>query len=80
MSNKEIKFDPADYDGMLKIMEQYGDSEFPFFGKNEFGEEVEISVFKDKIVTVTFQENGWSRKNIYYNDFTCEEIFEGKWI
>ncbi len=30
---KLLNFDPSDYDGMLKIMDEYGDSEFPFEGK-----------------------------------------------
>ena len=35
-----------------------------------------ISIFEDKIVTMTSQSNGWRRKNIYYRDGSREETFE----
>lgn len=74
-----IKFDPADLDGMRKLMEEYGDSETAKFGRNELGEDVSISIFRDKIIVVTYQSNGWVRKNIYYPDGWSEEIFDGKY-
>lgn len=61
-----------------KIMRKYGNSDTPFSGTNSEGEKITISVFKDKIVVVTYQKNGWVRKNIYEEDCT-EELFEGKW-
>ena len=74
-----IKFNPADLEGMIKLMEEYGDSETAKFGNNEFGENVSISIFNDKIVTVTYQNNGWVRKNIYYSDGCSEEFLNGKY-
>ena len=38
-----------------------------------------ISVAKDRIDVVTFQSNGWTRRNVYWRDGTTEELFEGKW-
>ena len=29
-----VKFDPKDYDGMIELMDQYGDSDMPFGRKN----------------------------------------------
>ncbi len=73
-------FDPSDINGMLKLMEQYGDSEMPFAGKNEDGEDILISISKNQITVRTMQRNGWCRKNIYTSyeggDFTAEELFE----
>lgn len=74
-----IKFDPADLEGMRELMEEYGDSKTEKFGSNELGENIGISIFKDKIVVVTYQSNGWIRKNIYYQDGSREELFDGKY-
>lgn len=79
MENPKINFDSSDLEGMCKIMDEYGGSEFPFLGVNQDGEDISISVFKDKIVTVTYQSNGWVRKNIYYQDGVSEELFKGRW-
>ena len=35
MENKGINFDPYDLDGMRKLMDEHGDSIFPFDGMNE---------------------------------------------
>lgn len=79
--NDLLAFDPLDYAGMIKMMDKYGDSEMPFFGKNENGEDVIISVSKDSISVRTFQKNGWLRRNVYNlidGDIVSEELFEGK--
>ena len=73
---KQIAFDPADLAGILQIMDEHGDSKTMYPGKNEHGEDVYISIFRDRIVTVTSQTNGWQRKNIYYRDGSREEMFE----
>lgn len=80
MSEKElIKFDPANLADMKKLMQEYGDDKTMKFGSNELGEDVAISIFKDKIVVTTNQSNGWVRKNIYYPTGEREELYEGKW-
>lgn len=71
--------DPSDLEGLRKLMDEHGDSEFPFSGRNEQMEEVTISIAKDRIDVVTFQHNGWTRRNVYWRDGTREELFEGKW-
>lgn len=76
-----FEFDPTDLDGMIKIMQDYGDSEQPFGGKNENGEDITISVSKNCIVVHTYQKNGWIRRNIYTlsdGDIISEELFDGK--
>lgn len=75
-TNKNISFDPADFAGMIELMDKYGDSEHPFFGENGDGETVSISIFHDKIVVVTYQHNNWTRKNTYYRDGDSDETFE----
>lgn len=71
--------DPSDHNGLRRIMDEYGSSDIPFAGDNENMEEVMISVAKDRIDVVTFQSNGWTRRNVYWRDGTREELFEGKW-
>ncbi len=79
MENKGISFDPSDLDGMRKLMDEHGDSEFPFDGMNENMEQVSISISTERIDAVTYQHNGWTRRNVYWRDGTREELYEGKW-
>lgn len=77
-----FSLDPMDYNGLLGIMKTYGDSQFPFFGENEEGEGVEIHVCTDSITVVTYQKNGWLRRNVYSHidgDIISEELFDGKY-
>ena len=78
--HEQIHFDPSDLKGMKALMGQYGDSQSMILGTNENGEDVTISIFHDKIITVTYQSNGWIRKNVYHWDNSREELFEGRWI
>ena len=64
---------------VIRITELYGDSEFPFFGENHSGENIAVSVFRDRIVVNTEQSNGFVRVNTYWTDGTIEETFDGKW-
>ncbi len=81
MEKKNLIFtvDPADYDGMVSIMDQYGDAEGIFTGHNDSGEGITVTVSQDDLMVTTCQKNGWVRKNIYYRDGTSEELFDGKW-
>lgn len=74
-----IEFNPHNLRSMCKLMDEHGDSETMFFGINEDEEDVQISIFHEKIVVVTMQHNGWIRKNIYWRDGIREETFNGKW-
>ena len=71
--------DPTDFNGLCKVMDEYGDSDVPFGGTNENSESTLISVFKDRIDVTTWQHNGWTRRDVYWRDGTCEELYEGKW-
>ncbi len=54
MAEREpIHIDPSDLKGLEALMDQYGDSQGLTLGTNENGEDVTISIFHDKIVTVT---------------------------
>lgn len=77
---KLIQFDPSDFKGMLALMDKYGDSSYMFPGTNENGETTHISIFKDRILCSTMQQNGWVRKNIYWRDGTREEMYDGRWL
>jgi len=72
---KTINIDSKDYSGMLKLMDRADEFHVPYFGKNDEGETVMISVNHDNITVETFQNNDWVRENIYYRDFTTEELF-----
>lgn len=74
-----VEFDSSDLDGMRRLMDEYGGSSASFDGTNEDTEQVSISIAKDRIDVVTFQDNGWTRRNVYWRDGTREELFEGKW-
>lgn len=72
---KEIIIDPHDYDGMIELMKRHKEFDVPWSGMNEDGEHIQISVNEDNITVETFQNNGWTRENIYWKDFTTEELF-----
>lgn len=74
-----VEFDSSDLDGMRRLMDEYGGSSASFDGTNENIEQVSISIAKDRIDVVTFQDNGWTRRNVYWRDGTREELYEGKW-
>ena len=73
---KQIHFDPTNQEAMNALMDEHGKSKTMYPGTNEHGESVYISIFENKIVTMTSQTNGWMRKNIYYRDGSREETFE----
>lgn len=81
MEKKKLNFtfDPTDLGEMCALMDKYGNSDTMFFGGNTEFEETTISIFQEKIVYVTYQHNGWVRKNVYWRDGTREELFDGKW-
>lgn len=74
----KLSFNPSNLDSMIDIMDTYGDDEHIFFGGNENGESVTLSVSSDKITVETYQSNGWVRENTYYRDGTTEELFNHK--
>jgi hypothetical protein len=74
-----INFDPNDWDGIRKLMDEHGDNIFPLDGENEKGEAVQISISPDEIEVATMQKNGWVRQDIYHRDGTVEELFDRKW-
>ena len=79
MSN-EVFFDSNNPKLIRELMEQHGDSRFPFYGKNDEGEDIEIHISKTSIIHKTYQRNGWVRAN-HYDDqgLPAGEIFEGRW-
>lgn len=81
----KIKFDPQDWEGMRKLMEQYGDSDVPYEGVNEQGETILISIGKESITVRTYQNNGWIRRDVYTwvqdelkYGFISETLYEGR--
>lgn len=76
---KHIVFSPEDFTSMTDLMDKYGNTQSMLSAKNENGEYVHLSIFKNFIVATTLQFNGWVRENIYWRDKTVEEIFIGKW-
>lgn len=82
IKNAEIEImDWSDLGHLQNLMDIYGETtDEPFYGHNEIGEQISITICPNVIILGTFQNNGWYRKNYFYSDGTCEELFEGKWI
>lgn len=78
MEFEQILFDPKDLDAMKNIMDNYCDDNIMRSGVNELGEEIWASIYKDRIVIVTYQSNGWVRESTYWRDGTCDEVFQGR--
>ena len=84
MKRKKAMFivDPTNHKKLLEIMKSYGNSEYPYEGHNEDGEEVEIHVSPDSIIVLTYQKNRWIRKDVYTNvdgDIDINNDWVGKW-
>ena len=52
MENKGINFDSYDLDGMQKLMDEHGDSVFPFDSMNENMEQVSISIANQPVFCI----------------------------
>lgn len=75
-----IVFDGNNPELIRNLMEQYGDSKFPYHGINEDGEDIEIHICKSSVVHKTYQNNGWLRVNYYdKNGLPNGEMFDGRW-
>lgn len=70
-----IEFDPNDWKGMRDLMKRHEEFAEPAIGKNGDGERVMISINADNITTITFQNNGWARENVYWIDGCTEELY-----
>lgn len=80
MNENEIFFDGNNPKLIRSLMEQHGDSEFPYYGTNEDGEDVETHIGKSSVIHKTYQSNGWVRVNHYdENGLPSGETFEGRW-
>lgn len=74
-----IRIDFSDRKAMYELMDEYHDIDTMLFGESDEGEMTTTSIFKDKIVHVTYQNNGWVRVNVLHRDGELEELFDGKW-
>lgn len=82
MEERKLNIEIADWsdvEHLKMLMNRYGRTKLPFSGRNEIGEDIEISIFEDRIICITFQENGWVRENWYWEDGTVEEMFPQRW-
>lgn len=76
--NDTININLNDLRSMIELMDKYHTTKHMLSGTNELGEHTTASIFKDKIVVVIHQKNGWVRENVYWRDGTCEETFKEK--
>ena len=72
---KHIELDISDWTRMCKLIDRHEEFDSQYSGKNEQGQDVNISVNADSITVLTFQSNGWTRENIYHRDCTVEELY-----
>lgn len=77
--NEKFVFDPYDQKALCDAMNKYGGDNTMYVGTNAYSERVTVSIYPDKIICVTYQHNGWVRKNTFYNDGSREETFDGRW-
>lgn len=70
-----VVLDPNDWESMISLMDRHYEFDSVIPARNTNGEFVSISIYKDKIVSETVQHNNWVRKNVYYRDGTCEELY-----
>ena len=74
-----IRIDFSDLKAMREVMDKYHTTETMLFGKTEDDEMTLTSIFEDKIVHTTYQNNHWIRISILHRDGEIEELYDGKW-
>lgn len=80
IDKNEIQFDSSNPKMLRDLMKEHGRSKFPFYGKNDEGEDIEIHIAEDNIIHKTYQKNGWLRVNYFDADgYPAGETFEGRW-
>lgn len=72
---KGIEFHPSDWKYMLNLMKRHKEFPTALFGKNEDGETILVSINEHNITIETYQSNEWIRENVYWDDFTVEELY-----
>ena len=76
MNGQKVIFNPKNYNEVIALMDNYGDSKNLFFGENESGESITLDISHDRVTVSTLQKNGWERVNIYHRDGTREETYK----
>lgn len=76
MDSQKVIFNPQNYNEVIALMDNYGDSENLFFGENENGESITLDISHDKVTVSTLQKNGWERVNVYHRDGSTEETYK----
>ena len=77
MADKLISvLDPRDEKTLIAIMDEYGDSTDAFHGIDDDGKLVLVSVFRDRIIVHSLQDDGQMQEKIFHRDGTSEELYE----
>ena len=76
---EEININSSDYGHILELIQKHGKDGYVFTGKDQDGCKVIGAICKHYISIDTWQDNGWIRTNTYWDDFTTEETFKGRW-
>lgn len=64
---------------MKNLRNTYGYTDKPFYGVNEDDEPIEVHISYSQVVVITYQNNHWIRYNVYLEDGSSSEYYEGKW-
>ena len=75
----KIRIDFSNLKAMREVMDNYHTTDTMLFGESDEGEMTTTSIFEDRIVHVTYQNNHWIRVSILHRDGDIEELYDGKW-
>ena len=77
LADKLISFlDPRDEKTLIAVMNEYGDSMDAFHGIDDDGKHVLVSVFRDRIIVYSLQDDGQMQEKIFHRDGSREVLFE----
>lgn len=79
IKNALFEVDFSDFEKCKALMEERGDKEVYYVGRNLKNEDVLIMVSIDNITITTNQNNGWTRTDVLWKDGTQEELYTGRW-
>lgn len=74
--DKQLEFDPTDIEQIEWLVQNEDKFPMPLTGVNEDSETTITEITDEFVCVMTFQENGWIRRNYYYTDGTCEEFYD----
>ena len=65
-----LVLNPDNLTELRAVMDRHGEAYATYFGANERGEDIQVTVTHDRLALRTYQSNGWQRVDVYRREGT----------